>query len=72
MTIQNRLFPVLALLAMTFPPQLRAQDKLPVKFGKVTPDDFKVTAAALDTAADVVVVADFATSSFDGNAKRVV
>jgi hypothetical protein len=67
MTIQNRLFAVVALLAMTFPLHLRAQDKLPVKFGKVTPDDFKVTAAALDTAADVVVVADFGTSSFDGN-----
>jgi Domain of Unknown Function with PDB structure (DUF3857)/Domain of Unknown Function with PDB structure (DUF3858)/Transglutaminase-like superfamily len=68
MTIKSRLFPVLALLAMTFPPQLRAQDKLPVKFGKVTPDDFKVTAAELDTGADVVVVADYGTSTFDGNA----
>jgi hypothetical protein len=67
MTIQNRLFPVVALLAMGFPIYLRAQDKLPVKFGKVTPDDFKVTAAAFDTAADVVVVADFGTSTFDGN-----
>jgi len=67
MTIQNRLFPLVALLVVTFPLHLRAQDKLPVKFGKVTPDDFKVTAAALDTAADVVVVADFGTSSFDGN-----
>jgi hypothetical protein len=69
MTIKSRLFPVVALLAMTFPRPLRAQDKIPVKFGKVTPDDFKVTAAALDTVADVVVVADFATSSYDGNAK---
>src|SRR5579863_1681803 len=67
MTIQNRLFPVVVLLAVTTPLCLRAQDKLPVKFGKVTPDDFKVTAAALDTAAAVVVVADFGSSSFDGN-----
>ncbi len=43
---------------------------MPVKFGKVTPDDFKVTAAALDSsAADVVVVADFGTSSYEGNTK---
>jgi hypothetical protein len=69
MTIQNRLFPIVACVAMTFPLLLRAQDKLPVKFGKVTPDDFKVTAAGLDSSADVVVVADLGTSSFQGNSR---
>ncbi|HLX65850.1 MAG TPA: DUF3858 domain-containing protein [Puia sp.] len=69
MTIQSRLFAVVAVLAVTFPLHLRAQDKLPVKFGKITPDDFKVTAAGIDTSADVVVVADFGTSSFEGNAR---
>jgi hypothetical protein len=68
MTIQSRLCSVLAVLAVTFPLHLRAQDKLPVKFGKVTPDDFKVTVAGIDTSAEVVVVADFGTSSFEGNA----
>ena len=69
MSIQNRLFSVVVCMAMTIPHYLRAQDKMPVKFGKVMPDDFKVTADGLDSAADVVVVADFGNSSFDGNAK---
>jgi hypothetical protein len=69
MTIQNRLLAVAVCLAVTFPLYLRAQDKLPVKFGKVTPDDFKVTAAELDSSADVLVVADFGTSAFEGNAR---
>ncbi|HEV9037464.1 MAG TPA: DUF3857 domain-containing protein, partial [Puia sp.] len=46
---------------------LRAQDKLPVKFGKVTPDDFKVSAPATDPDAGAVVIADFGTSEFEGN-----
>ncbi|HTR28622.1 MAG TPA: DUF3858 domain-containing protein [Puia sp.] len=67
MNIQNRLFSVaVCLIAMT-PFFIYAQDKLPVKFGKVTADDFKVTGAELDSAAAVVVVADLGTSSFVGN-----
>jgi Domain of Unknown Function with PDB structure (DUF3857)/Domain of Unknown Function with PDB structure (DUF3858)/Transglutaminase-like superfamily len=48
---------------------VHAQDKMPVKFGKVTPQDFSVTAGSLDSAADAVVVADFGTSAFEGNTK---
>ena len=48
---------------------VHAQDKIPVKFGKVTPQDFTVTAGSLDSAADAVVVADFGTSTFEGNTK---
>jgi hypothetical protein len=48
---------------------LRAQDKMPIKFGKITPDDFKVTGAKLDSAAEALVIADFGISSFEGNAK---
>jgi hypothetical protein len=48
---------------------VHAQDKMPVKFGKVTPQDFTVTAGSLDSAADAVVVADFGTSAFEGNVK---
>ncbi len=69
MTIQNRLIHVVVCLTMTFPLQLRAQDKIPVKFGKVTPDDFKVTAAAVDTSAAAVVVADFGNSWFENDSK---
>ncbi len=46
-----------------------AQDKIPVKFGKVTPADFVVTAGGLDSSADAVVVADYGTSEFVGNVK---
>jgi hypothetical protein len=69
MTIQNRLIRVAACLAMIFPLQPRAQDKMPIKFGKVAPDDFKFTAAAVDTSAEAIVIADFGTSSFEGNSK---
>lgn len=44
-----------------------AQDKMPVKFGKVTPQDFAVTANALDSAPAAIVIADFGTSTFEGN-----
>src|SRR6185312_15414893 len=65
----NRLCLAACSLFLLFPALLRAQDKMPVKFGKVTPEDFKVTAGPLDTAADVVVVADYGESSFDGNSQ---
>ncbi|HLZ87318.1 MAG TPA: DUF3857 domain-containing protein, partial [Puia sp.] len=45
----------------------KAQDKMPVKFGKVTPQDFAVTAPGPDSAAGAIVIADFGTSSFEGN-----
>lgn len=69
MTIQNRFLAVVGLVAMTCPLFLRAQDKLPVKFGKITPDDFKVTAAATDTSAEALVIADFGVSTFEGNSR---
>lgn len=47
----------------------RAQDKLPVKFGKVTPEDFNITLTGPDSTAGAVIIADFGTSSFEGNPK---
>jgi hypothetical protein len=47
-----------------------AQDKIgkiPVKFGKITPEDFNVNTAVLDSSADAVVIADFGTTSFEGD-----
>lgn len=46
-----------------------AQDKIPVKFGKLTPQDFNVRPGGPDSAADAVIVADFGTSEFEGNPK---
>src|SRR6185437_4988486 len=43
----------------------QAQDKLPVKFGKVTPEDFNV--AVTDSSASAVVIADYGTVDFETN-----
>jgi hypothetical protein len=49
--------------------QDKNKDKLPVKFGKVTPEDFNVNTGALDTSAGAVVIADYGMSTFEGNPK---
>ena len=46
---------------------VQAQEKMPVKFGKVTPEDFNVTITGPDSAADAVVIADYGISTFEGN-----
>jgi hypothetical protein len=56
-----------AVCSLLFFSLLRAQDKLPVKFGKVTPEDFNVTVKGPDSAAGAVVIADYGTSSFEGS-----
>jgi Domain of Unknown Function with PDB structure (DUF3857)/Transglutaminase-like superfamily len=68
MTIQNYSSFIACCLILTGT-VVHAQDKMPVKFGKVSPQDFTVTAGSLDSAADAVVVADFGTSEFVGNTK---
>jgi hypothetical protein len=45
-----------------------AQDKVPVKFGKVEPADFEIK-QAYDTGAAAVVIADVGESYFEGNSK---
>jgi hypothetical protein len=47
----------------------RAQDKTPVKFGKVTPEDFNVVAPAFDSAAGAVIIADVGDSHFEADPK---
>src|SRR6267154_2884976 len=69
MPIQNRL---LAFFICLLPTAIFAQDKiekLPVKFGRVNPEDFSVTANTLDSAAGALVVADYGTSSFEGDTR---
>lgn len=63
MTIQKRL--LTAICCLSFFPILHAQDKLPVKFGKVIPEDFNVTVAGPDSAAGAVVIADYGLSTFE-------
>jgi len=46
---------------------INAQDKMSIKFGKVTPQDFDVKAPATDSAANAIVVADYGNSEFVAN-----
>ncbi|MCC6288335.1 MAG: DUF3857 and transglutaminase domain-containing protein [Chitinophagaceae bacterium] len=46
---------------------LIAQDKLNIKFGKVTSADFDLSKNKFDTGANAVVIADIGSSEFDGN-----
>lgn len=48
---------------------LQAQDKAPIKFGKVTPEDFAVQVPATDSAAEALVIADIGSSTFEGSVK---
>lgn len=47
---------------------LTAQEKSPVKFGKISPDDFTIK-QPFDTGASAVVIADIGNSGFEGNSK---
>lgn len=46
---------------------LFAQDKVNIKFGKITPADFDLSKNKFDTGASAVVIADIGSSGFDGN-----
>jgi len=48
---------------------VRAQEKTPVKFGKVSPADFDLSAYKFDSSANAVVIADVGRSEFVGNTK---
>lgn len=47
----------------------QAQDKSPVKFGKISTEDFKTSIYSIDSNAAAVVIADIGTSSISGNSK---
>src|ERR1700748_188940 len=64
MTTRKQLFTAIFCVASSL---LHAQDKLPVRFGKVTPEDFNVVVTGPDSAAGAVVIADFGTSTFEAN-----
>jgi hypothetical protein len=48
---------------------ISAQEKSNAKFGKITPDDFKPTAYAIDSTANAVVLADIGSTEITGNSK---
>jgi transglutaminase-like putative cysteine protease len=57
-------FALLASIARIF-----AQEKSKIKFGKVTPEDFKQTIYSLDSSANAIVIADFGSTEIVGNNK---
>jgi len=48
---------------------LKAQDKLDIKFGRVSPQDFNIDLSKVDTSYGAVIIADLGSSSFQGNQK---
>ena len=56
----------MAILCASHP--LSAQDKSPVKFGKISAEDFTIK-QPFDTGASAVVIADIGSSVFEGNVK---
>ncbi len=49
--------------------QLAAQEKSKIKFGKISPDDFKQTVYSIDSNASAVIVADIGSTEIVGNNK---
>src|SRR6187399_3592937 len=47
----------------------QAQDRSPVKFGKISAEDFKTSVYSVDSNAAAVVIADIGTSTITGNSK---
>ncbi len=56
--------PAILLLCMLLQNTLPAQDKLNIKFGKVTPEDFNITSPLIDSSTSAVVVAEVGKSEF--------
>lgn len=46
-----------------------SQDKLNIKFGKITPADFNVSSPVIDSNVNAVILADIGSSEFEGNYK---
>ncbi|HEY6503034.1 MAG TPA: transglutaminase domain-containing protein [Chitinophagaceae bacterium] len=55
------------LLPVSF--QVSAQDKAPVKFGKVSPEDFANKVYAIDSNANAIIIADIGSTEMQGNSK---
>lgn len=60
---------ILFLCLCLFHRQNFAQDKSPVKFGKISPEDFKPTVYSIDSNASAVIIADIGSTEIIGNTK---
>lgn len=63
---RSLLWAVMACLAIS---SLQAQDKLNIKYGKISPQDFDLSAHQFDSSAAAVVIADFGDISFEVNTR---
>jgi len=63
----NPKFPGILLLILILQNSLSAQDKLNIKFGKVTPEDFNIVSPLIDSSTNAVVVAETGKSEFIAN-----
>lgn len=61
--------PLITLAFLLFAFTFYGQDKTPVKFGKISAEDFKTSVYSIDSNAAAVVIADIGTSSITGNSK---
>ncbi len=48
---------------------LRGQEKLSIKFGKISPADFDLSRDKFDTSVSAVIIADIGSTAFEGNSK---
>ncbi len=58
---------ILAFLFLLFAAPTKAQDKLDIKFGKVSRTDFNLTADKFDSGANALIIADIGSTSFEGD-----
>jgi hypothetical protein len=59
----------LSISVIFFQPVLRAQDKLDIQFGKLSPADFDLSKQKFDSGSNAVIIADIGRTSFEGNRK---
>ena len=65
----KQLLPAIAFLLLFSQNYLSAQEKLNIKFGKVSPEDFDLSKNKFDTSTAAVIIADIGNTSFEGNNK---
>ncbi|HEX6181311.1 MAG TPA: transglutaminase domain-containing protein, partial [Chitinophagaceae bacterium] len=68
MKIRNNALLCFVLLLSLHQP-LAAQDKMDLKFGKISPQEFKLEGVKFDTSAGAVYIADIGLTEFEGNTK---
>ncbi|MEO5997569.1 MAG: hypothetical protein ABIN89_12605 [Chitinophagaceae bacterium] len=68
--MRSKFVPLLATIIFLLPWSISsAQDKPPLKFGKISPEDFDLSKNHFDTSVSAVVISDIGISSFEGNSK---